>query len=292
MKPLAVFLILLFCAPFGLAQEVLSYRLTPGEVFTVKQEATQVITQQLEDSERRITNTLGGVMEFRVLEENPAGYRLSMVFRDFNMSVDSDRHGNLISVNAKEIVEDDPQSRIFNSILDIPVELQLAKDGRIIRVTGGDSLVLKMVQASGIENEVQMEMMVNSLKEDFGSKALSDSYQQMTYFYPAGPVGIGDTWENDYAGKMAARNSWTLHSIDSLSTGIIGTGIVEISLDTPTPMVLSGNHKTTIETDRKTGFLTFMLVESTTEGFSSMSQLGEEDIPTKIQSSITYQLIQ
>lgn len=276
-----------------MSQEQLSYRLVPGDVYLVKQEAQQVITQRLAESEHRITNNISGVMEFKVLARMDSGFELAMVFKDLTMNMDSNTHGELLNVDAKQVIEGDTQSRIFNSLLNVPIRIELAKDGKVLNVVGGDSLVRRMVDASGLDDAFTLELMAKSLEAEFGSQALSDSYEQMTYFYPSQPIAVGDTWVNEYSGKLSATNTWTLQSLDAQTANITGIAQVAIEMEEPsTTMILNGIQNTSIITDRISGFITHMIVESTTEGFSTLSQLSDQEIPTTIRSSITYQLIQ
>lgn len=275
------------------AQEVLSYSLKPGEIYTVKQDAKQIITQQIDQAEHEITSTISGVMEFEVEEQTASGFRISMRFRDLTMQMISSSQGELLNVDAKMIDEADVQSRIFNSLLDVPIGLNLASTGEIIEVVGGDTLVKKMVDASGLTDEFTLNLMSKSLEAEFGSEALSDSYEQMTFFYSPSPISIGESWENEYSGKLSAKNKWTLDKLDAKNASITGKSTVQIKLEEPaTSMALEGVQTTEITTDRISGFLVKMWVESLTEGHSTLTQLGNAEIPTTIKSTITYQLIQ
>lgn len=292
MKPIATLLFLLFCYTAIFGQNLLEYTLSEGNVFMVKQNATQVITQELDGAKHQLTNTIDGILEFRVLAQQEDNYQIALTFKDLNLYMTSNIQGELMNVKAKEVSEDDVQSQIFNSLLNNPVQMTLSKTGDIIEVIGGDSLVVKMANASGLEDDFSKNMMKKSLEKEFGSDALSNNYKQMTFIYPENKVDVGDTWQNEYSGKLNSKNTWTLDGITETNAIITGKADVTMDITEPaTTMKLNGTQETKITTDILSGFIIKMQVEGFSEGTSTMTQMGELEIPTSIKSTITYELI-
>lgn len=293
MKHYLAVLLLFFSTTLVVGQTVLKYDLKEGDSFVVKQKAEQKITQELNGEAHILTNLLEGLLEFKVLGSENENYIVSLAFKDLNMNMTSSLQGELMKVRAKEVVEDDIQSKIFNSLLDNPVELTLDSTGNILKVVGGDSLISKMANASGLEDEFTKNMMKESLKKEFGSEALSNSYKQMTFIYGGEEVNIGDTWANSYVGKLNAQNTWTLKSISDVEANI--EGIAEVIIATSEQSIsmdLNGEQTTTIVASRKNGFIKTMQVEGEFKGMSVMPQMGSAEIPTTIESTTTYELIQ
>ncbi|WP_209399833.1 DUF6263 family protein [Pseudozobellia sp. WGM2] len=285
-------LLLTLTATFSFGQTVLEYNLEKDAVFTVKQEAKQIIIQELDGATHELTNLIDGVLEFKVLGKRDSIYDIALTFKDLNLMMTSSIQGELMNVKANEVDETDMQSQIFNSLLNKPVNIILAKNGDILEVKGGDSLVSQMAEASGLEDEFSLNMMKKSLEKEFGSEALSNSYKQMTFFYPKNKVKIGAHWKNEYSGKLQAKNVWTLDSLSKESANI--SGVADVVMDVTelaTTMKLTGSQKTAITTDIDTGFITKMIVEGISKGASTMAQMGDQEIPTTIESTITYELI-
>lgn len=292
MKSLLCFLMFSFSISIVLGQTALEYHLKEGDVFRIKQQAEQIISQELDGAVHEITNTISGILEFKVLGESEDTYEINLSFNDLNLNMVSSIQGPLMAVKAKEVVEGDPQSKVFNTILNNPVKITLAKTGDILEVTGGDSLVAKMAKASGLEDDFSLNMMKKSLEKEFGSKALSNNYKQMTFIYPNTPIKVGESWKNEYSGKLVAKNHWTLDSLNTVHASISGTADIIMNVEeAATTMTLNGTQKTNITTDIATGFITIMKVISTSEGFSTVTQLGDQQIPTVIKSTTTYELI-
>ncbi len=243
MKNAIIFVCFLLLATSAVSQTNLRYNLKEGEVYKVKQEAQQVILQEMDGAVHEITNEISGLLEFKVIKERDTTFEIDLLFRDLNLVMTSSIQGELMNVKASEVNENDVQSKIFNSLLNEPVHMILSKNGDILEVTGGDSLVAKMSGASGIADEFSLNMMKKSLERVFGSEALSNSYEQMTFIYPSAPVQVGDSWKNEYQGKLSARNSWLLEAVSNTSATIKGEA--EISMDISEPastMKLDGSQ--------------------------------------------------
>ncbi|MCM4168242.1 hypothetical protein KCTC52924_03804 [Arenibacter antarcticus] len=276
----------------GLGQVTLAYHLKKGDIYKVKQKAEQIITQELDGATHVITNHIDGVLEFRVLSEVAQGYEIALTFKDLNLIITSSIEGELMNVKAKEVIQGDIQSKIFNTILENPVKLILSKTGDILKVQGGDSLVSKMANASGLKDDFAINLMKNSLKKEFGSEALSNSYKQMTFIYPIQKVSINDKWKNSYNGKLTTTNTWTLIGIADQKATIHGKANVTVyNKDPNTTMKLKGTQNTRIISNINTGFIIKMTVEGISTGVSNLVQLGDQELPTTIKSKITYELI-
>ncbi|MDX1758881.1 MAG: DUF6263 family protein [Arenibacter algicola] len=292
MKRFIFLMVCILCNMGVYGQTILQYQLKKGDVFKVKQDAEQIITQELDGATHEITNHIDGILEFKVLGELNNGYEVALTFKDLNLKMTSSIQGELMNVKAKEVNDEDMQSKVFNTILNNPVKMVLAKNGNILKVQGGDSLVSKMARASGLEDEFSINMMKKSLENEFGSEALSNSYKQMTFIYPDKKVNVNDKWENVYNGKLKTTNVWTLKSIEENKAKISGKAKVLMDVtDANTVMKLSGTQTTTLTADTNTGFIKHMLVEGLSTGVSTMKQMGGQEIPTTIKSKITYQLI-
>lgn len=293
MKNVCSILIFSFLSALTFSQTTLQYNLKVGDVFTVKQNARQVITQELDGAFHEITNTIYGLLEFRVVGKKADTFELTITFKDLTFNVNSSIQGELLNVNALDSEADDSQSKMFHSLLDVPVHLVLARNGDILEVTGGDILVSKMAESSGLQDPFSLNLMKKSLEREFGSAALSESYKQLTYIYPTKKINIGDSWQNEYTGKLSAKNTWTLKGLTTSNANITGKAVVAMDVTEPaTTMKLNGTQMTAIITNLTTGFIQKMTVEGVSDGYSTMTQMGGQEIPTTIKSTVTYELIQ
>ena len=293
MKSAIIFVYFLLLSTAVVSQTNLQYNLKDGEVYKIKQLARQMIFQEMDGAVHELTNEISGLLEFHVVKERDTTFQVDLFFRDLNLVMTSSIQGELMNVNASEVREGDIQSKIFNSLLNEPVHMIFSKNGDILEVTGGDSLVAKMSAASGISDEFSLNMMKKSLESEFGSEALSNSYEQMTFIYPNKPVNVGEIWKNEYQGKLSSRNSWLLEAVSDSSATIKGEAEITMDISEPVSnMKLDGSQSTWIKTDLLSGFIVSMKVEGSSKGVTIMAQMGGAEIPTRIQSVTTYELIQ
>ncbi len=259
----------------------------------MEQQSEQQIVQSLEGTSHELTNRISGILQFRVLQERDSSFILEFMFKDLVFQIESSLQGLLLDIHAAEPDPADAQSQIFNALLDVPVEMELSKEGRILEVTGGDSLVARVVAQAGLEDGFNKTVMQRTLEQEYGSRALAQSYEQMTFFYPGTPVSVGDQWENSYEGKISARNTWQLDSLNLERAVIRGTASLRMkTADPSSSMDLEGTQKMTVTTDRRSGFLKEMQVENQASGISMSAQTGDLEIPTTITSIISYRLIE
>ena len=293
MKKLSYLLVYLLINTTLLGQSRIQYNLSLDDVFTIKQDANQIITQEIDGATHEITNMLQGILEFRVKGDTNNTYAINVMFKDLNLKMTSSIQGELMNIKAKDFEEDDAQSKIFNSLLDVPIQIILARTGDILEVSGGDSLVSIMANASGLEDEFSLNMMKKSLEKEFGSEALSNSYKQLTFLYPDTSIEVGDSWKNEYTGKLQAQNTWTLNEITEASANIEGKALVVMDVVEPSStMKLNGTQNSSVITDITTGFVKKMTVHGLAEGFTTLTQMGDQEIPTTIKSTIIYELIE
>lgn len=275
------------------AQNSLCYRLEKGQSFTIHQTAIQYITQELSTGSQVITNDIHSKMKFTILGVTDSVYNISIEFKDLKMDMKSDLYGKLMQVDALELDENDVQSRIFHSLIGAKVLMKMTPTGDVLEVDGGEELVKTMVDAAGIEDDFTRKLLSTSLQKEFGSEALSKSYEQMTFFYPVDPVVEGDSWQTQFNGKLSANNRWTLSNHSDEISEISGEAEANLDVvDAQTTMKLKGTQTSKLTVNSKNGLLQDLVVIGTYTGYSILAQLGNEQIPTSIEMKLTYELIQ
>ncbi|MCK0157672.1 DUF6263 family protein [Cellulophaga sp. F20128] len=293
MKKILFITAILLCSLHLKAQSKLEYKLAKGDTFTIQQNAKQVISQEIQGMSHELTNTVSGEYLMKVTSMTDDSYTIEMSFTDLNMKMASNLQGELMDIKAKEVSTANPQSAMFNAILNIPVSITLAKNGNITSVTGGDEIINKMMDASGITDETTLKLVKESLGKEYGTEGLASSFEQMTYLYPATKVKVGDSWENEYTGKLDTKNKWTLNTYNADTTELSCEASVIMSVkDAAANMDLTGTQTTKVTANSKTGFIQEMEVIGTSSGNSTLPMLGNQQIPTKITSTITYKTIE
>lgn len=274
------------------AQKKLQYNLKVGQNFLVEQEAQQYITQDINGVEQIIENNLMSVMNFKVVEASTENYTLAMTFKRLKMLMSSPTLGELSNADTQSADSSDVTNMLFKGLLDVPVTIIMEKTGKIKSVTGGDKLIENMFTSAGIDQPEIIEASRGQMEKQFGSDALSNSFEQMTYFYPTDAVTVGNEWTNSYNGNLSAKNDWKLESSDKETIIISGKASTTMStIDENVTMTLSGTQTTKVIANTSNGFFKEVTVTGENAG-TTLFQAQNMTIPTQIKSTITYKISQ
>ncbi|WP_299390446.1 DUF6263 family protein [uncultured Gelidibacter sp.] len=273
------------------AQKTLQYELKVDDTFKVEQQAKQHITQDIGGVDQIIDNNLKSTMQFKVVNVSADLITLEMVFTHMKMTMSSPTLGELLSADTAINDDTDMTSKMFKGTLNIPVTMTMEKTGKIRSITGGEKLIASMFKVANITDAAAIEASKPQFEKQFGSEALSNSFEQMTYFLPAKPVKIEDTWQNAYKGDLQSNNKWTLTSHSEDTYSISGAADTTMSnIDENVTMVLAGTQETTINANSKTGLFNNITVKGIYSGDTQV-HAANMTIPTKITSTITYKLL-
>lgn len=284
--------LLIFLLTLGVnAQKTLHYNLKVDDTFQVEQEAKQHIIQDIQGVDQIIDNHLRSTMNFKVVNVTPQLITLEMVFTHMKMTMSSPSLGELLNADTDIEDENDLTSKMFRGTLNIPVTMVMENTGKIQSITGGDKLIASMFKAANITDKAAIEANKAQFEKQFGSEALSNSFEQMTYFLPSKPVKVKDSWQNTYKGDLKAENNWTLKTYNESVYEVYGTANTTMSnIDDNIMMVLTGTQETLIKATSKTGLFTNITVTGNYIGDTQI-RASNMTIPTEITSTITYKLL-
>ena len=274
------------------SQHTLQYNLKVNDTFTFLQKADQNIVQTIDGKKHIIDNSMESIFTFYVKKVTDSSYIMDFKFDKFTMHTNSNLYGKLFDVNTDSIDMENAQARIFIALTQSNLSLEMLKTGKIINLKGTDALVKKMIDGAGFENEFTKDVMMESMKKEFGKKKMINSLEQFTFFYNKTPVALHGSWSNSYSGALNAINLWQLDNIDKGNVFIHGTGQASMNTeDDSTLMVLKGSSKTSVTCQRNNGIAKNMVVESTMEGTTTLKNMESLELPTTIISKTTYKAL-
>lgn len=288
--------ILLFTAMFShvvSAQNILEYHLKVGDSITVFQKATQDILQEINGTKHELKNIIESDYTFIVSQKTDSTYIINFNFERFKMVTTSNLYGEVININTKNsISKDDVQAQVFLGMIGIKLKMELLKSGKIKSVSGTDKMIANMIAKAAISDELSKQVMIESMKKEFGNKSLMQSFEQMTYIYPNKKVKIGDTWVNNYKGDLNAKNTWKLNALNEKTLELSANGDITMSTkEDNVSMTLKGKQQINVTANKTSGFIKDMVVTQTATGISMVDQMADVNIPTTITSTITYKTI-
>ncbi|WP_100614838.1 DUF6263 family protein [Confluentibacter citreus] len=275
------------------AQNILEYHLKVGDSMAVFQKATQDIIQELDGTKHELKNVIEADYTFIVSQKTDSTYTINFNFERFKMVTTSNLYGEVINIDTKNSVsKDDIQAQVFLGMIGAKLKMELFKNGKIKSVSGTDKMIARMIEKVGISDELTKQVMMESMKKEFGNKSLAQSFEQMTFIYPNKKVKMGDTWVNNYKGPLNAKNTWKLDTITEKTLELSADSHITMATkEDNVSMTLTGKQQTKLTASKTSGFIKDMVVKQTAKGVSVMAQMEDTDIPTTITSTTTYKTI-
>ncbi len=271
------------------SQNTLEYKLNIGDNLTITQVSTQQITQDINGSKHEMSNNLECNFNLIVTAKTDSTYLINFQFKRFKLKTTSNLYGDLMNVDTNmEGKTGDLESKMFSGLTSSVLKIEMLKTGKILKVTGTEAMIKKMVENTEIDDQFTKELTIEALKEEYGNKSLSRSFEQMTYFYPKKKVLVGDQWTNTYSGALLAKNNWTLNEFNKNIVLDATSNISMVSEEASHVMKLKGSQDTHVIANKLSGFPELITVTSTTQGTTVMNQMETVEIPTTIISKTTY----
>jgi hypothetical protein len=206
------------------------------------------------------------------------------------MFTTSNLYGEVTNVDTKnESSKKDVQGQVFSGMIDEKLKMELLKTGKIKSVSGSEKMIINMVNIAGVTDKLTKDVFIESMKKEFGNETLARSFEQMTFIYPKKKVNVGDTWTNNYKGKLNAKNTWKLNTNNEKTIELTGDSYATMhSKNNNISMTLTGNQNTHVIADKVSGFVKEMVVKLSANGISVIEEMNGIEIPTSIESTTTY----
>ncbi|WP_141675558.1 DUF6263 family protein [Formosa haliotis] len=284
-----ILILTLMCMYSVSAQTQLQYRLNIGDSITILQHAQQNIIQSDQGAEHKILNDLEENYTFKVSSKTDSTYIFTFNFNQFKLKTTSNKFGVMLDVDTnKPALEGDTEGKIFGGLTQSKLTIEMSRSGEILKISGTDDMIRNMIDLADIHDEFTKQLMIESMKSEFGSASLSKSFEQLTHIYPKQKVNVGDTWTNTFTGDINSDNTWTLEKItDTIFLNAKST-LSMIIEDEHSNLLLKGKQNIAVKANKKTGFINEMTVSAEA---ASVNTPGQPEItPTKITSITTYKI--
>lgn len=266
----------------------LSLGLLKGDAYDCVMDLTQSVTQNIDGVEQRLDQRLIINWNYEVTGVGDDG------IIDLRMTYQRIRINQDFGFNQSEYDSDNPPSYIepsmrgYGALAGSILEISMDNKGSVIRLTGTDDLIDRMIEDIDLPDSPDRDRMLDGIRSQFGEKALTESIQQITSFYPPMPVAVGDEWSSETsigAGfPMLILNRYILISKDGglsiikleseITAGDDGAGIeigsVNIFYD------IAGAQNGIIEVDEASGLPVRSDIEMSFKGTVNISGLPDD----------------
>ena len=195
----------------------------------------------------------------------------------------------VIDSDSPEKSTDKSIGEAFKSLIGVSLDIQLTKHGKITSVKGTEKLV-------EILNSISNPQLKEMLAQQYSDKAIKNSFEQMTPYFPEKPVAIGESWDvttnlNSNGVDIISKMKLTLKQVKDNVATIYCTG----TLATPegggvlsmqgmdAKVSVKGEQTGTIFIDMKTGWIiSSEITQKFVQNIEVMGQAMKQNTETKV----------
>jgi hypothetical protein len=159
-------------------------------------------------------------------------------------------------------------SPVFKAMTNIPIEVEMNKQGQINYISGFDEISESVNASLSEADEETKQILLQQLEQQFSDEMIKNIIVQAVPFYPKNPVAVGDKWDINESLQSMELNFKTnmtmvLESVSDNVATIKGTGTVETpeggivseNNGVQSKVVLKGSQDATLTINLNTGWI-------------------------------------
>lgn len=233
-KIIAGLLLTLTVVAFGQKKHTVALNLEKGKTYNQGIDATVEMTQMVAGQEIPITIAMNGKLSYTVAEIANNAYTLDSKYIDLGMKMNA---GGMNMEFSTTIEPTDTLSRIMykmmKAITQGTFKVIMSKQGRVLEVTGIESLLDGMMAQFPTLPDAQKEQLKQQMAQSFGDKSLRGSIEMATAIFPDKPVAIGETWSVEVLnnGSMPVKMNTQFVLSEVTSTHYLLKGNAKVETD-------------------------------------------------------------
>lgn len=272
---------------FGAKEYTLEYNLEKGKTYKQRMLSETNVTMNAMGQDVTMSIEVQMDINYNVIERNGDVFDLQMSYQKMKMNMSAPA---LFSIDSDlpDSSSDKNISNVIQSMMGIPIDVQLTKQGKVVSVKGLDKLEAKL---DSIDNEQFKDM----FSQQFSEKMIRQALEQSSIYMSAKPVAIDDSWDVtstvssngiDIINKMnltlkeVKDDVATLEIIGTLATPEGGAFTTVQGVDAEVSM--NGDQTGTIQMDLKTGWIISSEINQNSEqNINVMGQTIQQDVEVK-----------
>jgi len=266
----------------------LKYNLETGKIYKQNMVTAMNMKMNVMGQEMNMNMTMEMNVNNEVTGQQDGVFDIRTTYQKIKTSVTSPA-SFVIDSDSPENSSDKSLGDVFKSLTEVPIDIQLSQTGKVLSVTGVDTLMEKL---DAISNPQFKQM----FSQQFSEKAIRESFERMSSYFPDKPIAINDSWDvamniNTGGADIISKMNLTLKEVkDNIATldctGTLATpegGAVLQIQGADAKVSMNGVQTGTILMDIKTGWVVSMeLTQTSTQNIEVSGQSMQQQIETKI----------
>lgn len=281
----------------------LSFNLTKGKQYNIKQDVAQITTQTVNGKVQKIETNISSVMTFDIKETTNDFIMVDVSVKEMLFKMQSDEI--FIEYDSKRgPVEGDMNGLLYSKLLGKKYTVLFDKKGRVMQVSGIVELISSTLESMNIKDELAKAQIKLKMEGMFGEKVIKGNLEVMTNIFPNKEVKLKDSWNNTVTltslMPVKYNNLWKFTSDNGSVVSIEGvSNITAVDKDKwkdvggiPTKYDIDGNQTAVINVDSKTGWIISSNIESVIKGKVIMDKCVKlpvrMEVPVEIKTTTKY----
>ncbi len=283
-KLIAFTMLFIFAFNSNAQKYELGYNLQKNEVYNQNLKCNISIKQEVGGQKMDINMSVNSASSFKIIDIKADVYKAKVTYDKISMDMNMGMGGDAMN-KVKEMMD-----KMMNSIKGKSFEMEMTKKGKVNSVKGMDSLFMGMFDSIPNMPEEAKAQMRTQVEESMGEKSFIANMEQMTAFFPANAVAVGEKWTNTNTVNsstlsLTMNGEFTLKEVKADYYIITGSGNVTTPDNAQTKktngmemkMNMGGLITYTLKIDRKTGWLINVEILQNLKGNTEI--LPSESIP-------------
>jgi hypothetical protein len=192
----------------------------------------------------------------KILTGTYESFKMNIKMAGMEIDVDTDKPNPPLTEDEMKANPLGMISRMFAGIKGKSFTMSVDPEGKVLSVSGFESIVRSMVDSMQIPEEAKMQVEV-SLKDQFNDDMIRDQFAQAFTIFPNKAVKVGDTWQKTFAVKGKTPSNYvTDYTVKQIDGGTVTLDArTTIASADSTVMKLNGLQTGKLLVDSKTGLV-------------------------------------
>ncbi len=281
----------------------LRINLNEGDVYRIRMNATQELSQTVNDQEQNTLQSFGYEYVYSVQEVDIEGNAHIDVVYDWVLYEQNGPMGRVHYDSSDPSAEVDPTALAFSGLVGNGFSMIVSPQGEVLEISGLNEMYAGMLGKMELPNAEARAVLEQMLTQLFGEEGLKEEMNSTLFEFPEEAVQVGESWtdttETSLIMPFTIENTYTLHSYEHPIVTIAVSSIISTDPEGSIAelggiefrYLLSGEQEGIVEIDVETGMTTRSQIQQVISGDMIMNQEGTEFvIPTTIRSDVDYKV--
>lgn len=202
----------------------LRMNLQPGEVYEVRFQTEQLVTQSLQGQSFDTQQRIGYAYEYSVRSLDAAGNTwVDVVYTWVHLEQETIL-GSLFYDSDNPPAEIPPGAEGFAALVGSGFSMLLTPQGKALEIDGLEAMYAQMLAAMDFPDAATEEQFRQTIQQQFGEEAMKQQMNGASFEFPAGPIRVGESWtvttEMAVVMPMVMESTYTLRSVDGTTATI------------------------------------------------------------------------